>query len=257
LNDVAQAVSSTLDLRSVLSTILTSSLGVTWANAGAIFRYSRAERAFRLVEAVGWDEALLRSVGDLRLAEAETAMGEAVARRMPGQLADTAQRASNPLRDLLLAAGFHSALIVPLVGAARIPGAIILPRQAAGEFPAETVRLMQTRASQSVLAIQNARLFREIADKSEQLALASQHKSQFLANMSHELRTPLNAILGYAELLVDGIYGVLPDRPKGVLERIQNNGRHLLALINDVLDLAKIEAGQLTPALREFSPPGS
>jgi GAF domain-containing protein/HAMP domain-containing protein len=255
LSEVGQAVSSTLDLRSVLSTILTSSLGLTVANAGAIFRYSRAERAFRLVEAVGWDEALTHSVEDLRLAETETAMGEAVARRMPVQLADTAQRASNPLRDLTLAAGFHSALIVPLVGAERILGALLLMRQEAGEFPHETVRLMQTLASQSVLAIQNARLFREIADKSEQLALASQHKSQFLANMSHELRTPLNAILGYAELLVDGIYGVLPDRPKGVLERIQNNGRHLLALINDVLDLAKIEAGQLTLTLEDYSLP--
>ena len=253
LSEVGQAVSSTLDLRSVLSTILTSSLGLTWANAGAIFRYVRAERAFRLVEAVGWDEALTRSVRDLRLAESETAMGEAVARRMPVQLAETGQRASNPLRDLTLAAGFHSALIVPLVGAERILGAIILMRQEAGEFPPETVRLMQTLASQSVLAIQNARLFREIADKSEQLALASQHKSQFLANMSHELRTPLNAILGYAELLVDGIYGVLPDRPKGVLERIQNNGRHLLALINDVLDLAKIEAGQLALTLEDYA----
>jgi GAF domain-containing protein len=255
LSEVGQAVSSTLDLRAVLSTILNASLGVTWANAGAIFRYIRAERAFRLVEAVGWDEPLLRSVRDLRVAEAETAMGEAAARRMPIQLAELAERPSAPLRDASLAAGFHSALIVPLVGAERILGAIILMRQEAGEFPAETVRLMQTLASQSVLAIQNARLFREIADKSEQLALASQHKSQFLANMSHELRTPLNAILGYAELLVDGIYGVLPDRPKGVLERIQNNGKHLLALINDVLDLAKIEAGQLTLTLEDYSLP--
>ena len=255
LNEVAQAVSSTLDLRTVLSTVLNASLGVTWANAGAVFRYSRAERAFRLVEAVGWDELLLRSVRDLRVEEAETAMGEAAARRTPIQLAELAERPSAPLRDASLAAGFHSALVVPLVGAERILGAIILMRQEAGEFPAETVRLMQTLASQSVLAIQNARLFREIADKSEQLALASQHKSQFLANMSHELRTPLNAILGYAELLVDGIYGVLPDRPKGVLDRIQNNGKHLLALINDVLDLAKIEAGQLTLTLEDYSLP--
>jgi GAF domain-containing protein len=255
LGEVAQAVSSTLDLRAVLSTILNASLGVTWANAGAIFRYSRAERAFRLVEAVGWDEALAHSVRELRVAETESAMGEAVARRMPIQLADLAKRASYPLRDVTLAAGFHSALIVPLVGAERILGAIILMRQEAGEFPPETVRVMQTIASQSVLAIQNARLFREIADKSEQLALASQHKSQFLANMSHELRTPLNAILGYAELLVDGIYGQLPERPSGVLERIQNNGRHLLALINDVLDLAKIEAGQLTLTLEDYSLP--
>jgi GAF domain-containing protein/anti-sigma regulatory factor (Ser/Thr protein kinase) len=254
LSEVGRAVSSTLDLRAVLSTILTSSLGLTWANAGAIFRYSRAERAFRLVEAVGWDEALARSVRDLRVAETESAMGEAVARRTPIQLPDIAQRPS-PLRDLTLAAGFHSALIVPLVGAERTLGAIILMRQEAGEFPPETVRLMQTLASQSALAIQNARLFREIADKSEQLALASQHKSQFLANMSHELRTPLNAILGYAELLVDGIYGQLSDRPKGVLERIQNNGKHLLALINDVLDLAKIEAGQLTLTIEDYSLP--
>jgi signal transduction histidine kinase/HAMP domain-containing protein/dihydroneopterin aldolase len=255
LSEVGQAVSSTLDLRLVLSAILTASLGVTQANAGAIFRYSRADRSFRLVEAVGWDEALMRSVRDLRVAESETAMGEAAAHRMPVQLTDLAQRASYPLRDITLAAGFRSALAVPLVGADRILGSIILMRRDAGEFPAETVRLMQTLASQSVLAIQNARLFREIAEKSEELALASQHKSQFLANMSHELRTPLNAILGYAELLVDGIYGVLPERPKGVLERIQNNGRHLLALINDVLDLAKIEAGQLTLTLEDYALP--
>jgi signal transduction histidine kinase/Tfp pilus assembly protein PilN len=253
LSEVGQAVSSTLDLRSVLSAILTASLGVTWANAGAIFRYSPADRSFRLAEAVGWDEALTRTVRELRIAESESAMGEAVARRMPVQLADLAQPSRYPLRDTTLAAGFHSALIVPLLGAERILGAIILMRQEPGEFPAETVRLMQTLASQSVLAIQNARLFREIAEKSEELALASQHKSQFLANMSHELRTPLNAILGYAELLVDGIYGPLPDRPKGVLERIQNNGRHLLALINDVLDLAKIEAGQLTLTLEDYA----
>jgi signal transduction histidine kinase len=253
LSEVAQAVSSTLDLRAVLSTILTRSVGLAGADGGAIFRYNRGEHSFRLVEAIGWDAALTKAVADLRVAEAETAMGEAAARRMPFQLADLAERQSAPLRDATLAAGFRGVLIVPLVGPERILGALILQRRAIGEFPPETVQLMQTLASQSVLAIQNARLFREIADKSEQLAQASQHKSQFLANMSHELRTPLNAILGYAELLVDGIYGQLPDRPKGVLERIQNNGKHLLALINDVLDLAKIEAGQLTLTLDDYS----
>ncbi len=255
LGEVGRAVSSTLDLRAVLSTILTASLGMTWATAGAIFRYIRTERAFRLVEAVGWDEALLGSVGDLSIAETETVMSEAASRRTPIQLTDLAELPSTPLRDASLAAGLRSVLIVPLVGPERIFGALVLQRREAGEFPAETVRLMQTLASQSVLAIQNARLFREIADKSEQLALASQHKSQFLANMSHELRTPLNAILGYAELLVDGIYGVLPEKAQGVLERVQNNGKHLLALINDVLDLAKIEAGQLTLTLEDYSLP--
>ena len=253
LGEVGRAVSSTLDLRAVLSTILTASLGMTWATAGAIFRYIRAERAFRLVEAVGWDEALLGSVGDLSIAETETLMSEAASRRTPIQLTDLAELPSTPLRDASLAAGLRSVLIVPLLGPERIFGALVLQRREAGEFPAETVRLMQTLASQSVLAIQNARLFREIADKSEQLALASEHKSQFLANMSHELRTPLNAILGYAELLVDGIYGVLPEKAQGVLERVQNNGKHLLALINDVLDLAKIEAGQLALTLEDYS----
>jgi signal transduction histidine kinase len=208
-----------------------------------------------LVEAVGWDDALLSSVADSTVRESETAMGEAAARRMPIQIADLAKRASGPLRDASFAAGFRSVLIVPLVGPQRILGAMVLQRRTVGDFPLETVQLMQTLASQSVLAIQNAGLFHEVADKSEQLALASRHKSQFLANMSHELRTPLNAILGYAELLVDGIYGELPGKPRGVIERIHNNGKHLLALINDVLDLAKIEAGQLTLTIEDYNLP--
>ena len=255
LGEVGQAVSSTLDLHSVLVTILNRSITLAGADAGVIFRYSRAERAFRFVEAVGWDEATVNHVRDLNVGETVTALGQAVANRAPLQIPDLLQRPSNPLRDSAVAAGFHSALIVPLVGADRIMGATILERRAAGEFPEATIRLMQALASQSVLAIQNARLFREIADKSEQLAQASEHKSQFLANMSHELRTPLNAILGYTELMVDGIYGELPPRAAGVLERVQNNGKHLLALINDVLDLAKIEAGQLTLTLEDYAMP--
>jgi signal transduction histidine kinase len=104
-----------------------------------------------------------------------------------------------------------------------------------------------------VLAIQNARLFTEIGEKSQQLEVSSQHKSQFLANMSHELRTPLNAILGYTELILDDIYGAAPAKMREVLDRVQRNGKHLLGLINDVLDLSKIEAGQLTLSLTEYS----
>jgi signal transduction histidine kinase/HAMP domain-containing protein len=255
LGEVGQEVSSSLDLRHVLVTILNRSVSLTGSDAGAIFRYSRAERAFHFVEAAGYSEAMVGEVRDLNVGETMTALGDAIAQRVPLQIPDLLLRPSNPLRDSGIAAGFRSVLIVPLVGADRIMGATILQRRAAGEFPEATVRLMQTMASQSVLAIQNARLFREIADKSEQLALASEHKSQFLANMSHELRTPLNAILGYTELMVDGIYGELPARAAGVLERVQNNGKHLLALINDVLDLAKIEAGQLTMQLDDYAMP--
>src|SRR5205814_10485766 len=108
-------------------------------------------------------------------------------------------------------------------------------------------------AEQSVLDSQNARLFREIEEKSRELAEASQHKSQFLANMSHELRTPLNAILGYTELMADGAYGEPSEKMLGVLRRLESNGKHLLVLINDVLDLSKIEAGQLVLELSDYS----
>ena len=154
---------------------------------------------------------------------------------------------------MVVRAGYRAVLIVPLLGAERIVGALVVRRKTPGEFPKQTIDLLQTFAAQSVLAIQNARLFHEIEDKSRQLAEASQHKSQFLANMSHELRTPLNAILGYTELILDDIYGETPAKMRGVLDRVQRNGKHLLGLINDVLDLSKIEAGQLSLSLSDYS----
>ena len=130
---------------------------------------------------------------------------------------------------------------------------LALSRNAVKPFGASQRELAITFADQAVIAIENVRLFEEIQDKSRQLEIASQHKSQFLANMSHELRTPLNAILGYTELMADGIYGQLPEKTMGVLKRLESNGRHLLGLINDVLDLSKIEAGQLVLDLSDYS----
>ena len=144
-------------------------------------------------------------------------------------------------------------IFIPLLGADRIVGALVVRRKVAGEVPKSTIDLLQTFAAQSVLAIQNARLFDEIRVKSHELEVASQHKSQFLANMSHELRTPLNAILGYTELVLDNIYGEVPERARTVLERVHSNGKHLLGLINDVLDLSKIEAGQLNLSIEDYS----
>jgi signal transduction histidine kinase len=144
-------------------------------------------------------------------------------------------------------------LVVPLLGQNEILGALVLLRRPAGDFPASTVGLMRTFADQSVLAMKNARLFREVEQKGRELAIANEHKSQFFANMSHELRTPLNGILGFAELLVDGLYGTLPEKALEILDRIQKDGKHLLGLINDVLDISKIEAGQLTLVLEAYS----
>src|SRR5262249_33398718 len=134
-----------------------------------------------------------------------------------------------------------------------IAGLLVVRRQEPGEFSKTTVDLLKTFAAQSVLAIQNASLFTALNEKSLQVETGSRHKSQFVANMSHELRTPLNAILGYTELVIDGIYGAIPQRMKEVMERVQVNGRHLLGLINDVLDLAKMEAGQLHLDMAEYA----
>jgi signal transduction histidine kinase len=143
-------------------------------------------------------------------------------------------------------------LVAPLQAGEDVVGVLVVRRKAPGSFPQNTVDLIKTFAAQSALAIQNARLFHEIEDKSRQLEVASQHKSQFLANMSHELRTPLNAILGYTELMTDGAYGEPSEKMLGILKRLEANGRHLLGLINDVLDLSKIEAGQLELELSDY-----
>ncbi len=254
LREVGQAVSSTLDLATVLETIVTRAVALSGADAGAIYRYRSSDRQFRLGTSHGFGEALAAAIRAAPIREEETtALGRAVQERVPVQLPDLAAAPHLPLRDLIVAAGFRSVLIVPLVGADRVVGVFAIQKKTLGEFSDAVVKLMQTFASQSVLAIQNARLFREVDEQGRALAIASQHKSQFLANMSHELRTPLNAILGYAEMMADGLYGDVGEKAQGVLERVQSNGRHLLGLINDVLDLSKIEAGQLVLTMEAYS----
>ena len=158
----------------------------------------------------------------------------------------------DPVRAVLLREGFKSALAVPLLRDDRILGALVIRRKTDGEFPQAVVELLQTFANQSVLAIENARLFQQVQETGRELEVASQHKSQFLANMSHELRTPLNAIIGYSEMLQEeaedlGEEAFLPD-----LQRINTAGKHLLGLINDILDLSKIEAGRMDLDLETF-----
>jgi signal transduction histidine kinase len=200
------------------------------------------------------DDELVAALQENPVRLGEGAVGRAAIAREPIELPDIEAAAYAPrLRSLMEKSGFQAILNVPLLQEDRIVGGLAVYRKAPGEYSRETVDLLRTFADQSVLAIENARLFREIEEKGRQLEIASKHKSQFLANMSHELRTPLNAILGYTELILDGIYGEVPDKIRDILKRLENSGRHLLGLINDVLDISKIEAGPLTLALAEYS----
>lgn len=172
---------------------------------------------------------------------------------LPDTLAPEAEAAYALIRENSIQHGFRAQLNAPMLREGRAIGCICLRRREPGAFTPRQIELLETFAAQAVIAIENVRLFTEIQEKSRQLEVASQHKSQFLANMSHELRTPLNAIIGYTEMMADGLYGTVPDKAAGVLERVQSNGRHLLGLINDVLDLSKIEAGQLVLAIEDYS----
>ena len=136
-------------------------------------------------------------------------------------------------------------------------GGLVVWRGEVGRFSKDVISLLETFATQSVLAIQNARLFHEIDDKSRQLEAASRHKSEFLANMSHELRTPLNAIIGFSEVLAQGMFGVINEKQTEYLHDILESGRHLLSLINDILDLSKIEAGRMELEPADFDLPSA
>jgi GAF domain-containing protein/sensor histidine kinase YesM len=254
LGDVSQAVNSTLDIATVLDTIVAKAVQISGVESGAIYVFSEYHQAFRMRASYGTGDDLDRALRRQKLGM-DTPLGEAATRREPIQIQRLSAMPAGAVRDLLERGGYQALLIVPLVGADRTIGALVIRRREAGAFPERTVDLLRTFAAQSVLAIQNARLFGEIREKSRQLEVASQHKSQFLANMSHELRTPLNAILGYTELILDAIYGDVPAKVRSVLERVQSNGKHLLGLINDVLDLSKIEAGQLSLTLADYAVP--
>jgi signal transduction histidine kinase/putative methionine-R-sulfoxide reductase with GAF domain len=253
LAEVGRAISSTLDLKVVLKTIVDRAVDLSGTDACSIFYYRQEVGRFELGETSGLNEEVIARFRKLDILARETGQGEAIAKRQPLHIPDISKRPSNPLRDAAIEAGFRAALIAPLLGAEGALGTLVLLRRQLGEFPQAVVSLMQTFGDQSVIALENARLFEEIARKSRELEIASQHKSQFVASMSHELRTPLAAMLGYAELLIEGIYGTLPEKSTPIVTRIQSNGKHLLGLINTVLDISKIEAGQFKLNLTEYA----
>jgi signal transduction histidine kinase len=255
LGEVSQAINSTLDLQTVLTRIVSHAVRLSEADGGSIYEYDDQHGTFLLRAAYQMDEELIEAFRANPIRLGEGAVGRAAAVREPIQVSDITQELAYPerLRDLLSQSGFRALLAVPLLREEHIVGALVVRRKSTGEFPSEVVELLRTFATQSVLAIQNARLFREIDEKGHQLEVASRYKSAFLASMSHELRTPMNAIIGFTRLVMRRSKDVLPPRQYDNLEKILLSADHLLALLNDVLDLSKIEAGKMELSPTEYS----
>ncbi len=248
LGEVSQVVSSTLDLEAVLSSIVRNAVQLSKADAGTIYEFDGAEAVFVPRTNYGVSSEFIEALreSELRVGD-KTVLGQAVLKGAPDQVPDLVNMPDYPLSHLshMQKAGFRAVLAVPLLREDRLIGGLVVRRKKAGEFPAPVVNLLQTFATQSVLAIENARLFREIEEKGRQLELANRHKSEFLSNMSHELRTPLNAIIGFSEVLLERMFGEMNEKQEDYLKDIHSSGQHLLSLINDILDLAKVEAGRM------------
>ena len=258
LGEVGRAVSSTLDLETVLSTIVAHAVQLSATNGGIVYEYDEPTQEFHLRASYRMEPELVKAYQATPLRLGQGATGRAAATTEPVQITDLLQEQELPIRGIrpmLSRLGYRSLLSVPLLLEKRIMGALTVFRREVGIFSPDVVSLLRTFAAQSALAIQNARLFREIEDKNRQIEAANRHKSEFLANMSHELRTPLNAIIGFSEVLGERMFGELNEKQAEYTEDILSSGRHLLSLINEILDLSKVEAGRMELELATFDLP--
>jgi GAF domain-containing protein len=257
LGEVGQVVSSTLDLETVLTRIVSHAVQLSGTDGGAIYEYDEPSEEFRLRATDHMEEELINALRSNPPRLGDGVVGRAAANREPVQVPNILEeRTYAPrMRQMLERYGFRASLAVPLLREERIIGGLVVRRKSTGEFRPEVIELLKTFATQSVLAIQNARLFREIEDKSRQIEAANRHKSEFLANMSHELRTPLNAIIGFSEVLGERMFGELNEKQAEYTEDILSSGRHLLSLINEILDLSKVEAGRMELEVATFDLP--
>ena len=254
LGEVSRALTSTLDLDAVLQTIVTRASQLAGTDACSVFEYDEATEAFHLRATHNLDDEIVAVARRTPIRKGDGVQGRMAITRQPVQIHDIGEGDAyyGPLRDVLLRTGTRALLAIPMLREDQLIGGLTVARKTPGEFSSEVIQLLQTFATQSALAIQNARLFREIEIKSRELQVASQHKSEFLANMSHELRTPLNAIIGFSEVLTERMFGDLNEKQEEYLKDIYASGQHLLSLINDILDLSKIEAGRMELELTDF-----
>jgi two-component system, NtrC family, sensor kinase len=256
LSEVGQAISSTLDLQTVLSTIVARATQLSGTDAGVIYEYDEPREVFVPRAAEHLEAEVVETMLATPVRKGEGATGRLAEIQGPIQVPDIfAAPAESRVHGAPVRAGYRALLAVPLVREGHLIGGLTVIRKATGAFIPETIEVLQTFATQSSLANQNARLFLEIEEKRRQLEVASQHKSEFLANMSHELRTPLNAIIGFSEVLTDRMFGELNEKQEEYLKDIYASGTHLLSLINDILDLSKTEAGRMELELTDFHLP--
>ena len=251
--DVLKVISrSAFDLRSVLQTLVESAASFCNADKAVIIR--ERDGGFYSAETYGYSQQFIDYMKHIAIkAERGSATGRALVEGRVVHIGDVTADPEYTLVEAQRLGDYRTALSVPMLREGIPIGLLTLMRSQVQLFSDKQIEMVTTFADQASIAIENVRLFDEIQEKSRQLEIASQHKSQFLANMSHELRTPLNAILGYTELMADGTYGEPSEKMSTVLKRLESNGRHLLGLINDVLDLSKIESGQLVLELSNYS----
>jgi signal transduction histidine kinase len=253
LSEVGETVSSTLVLDDVLFKIILNAVRFAECDGGSIMEYVEAERCFLARTTYPASPDLLAGLRRLRIELDETLVGMAAREGRPIGIPDIALVERDVHLQLLFEDGWRSVLAVPVLRGGQIIGAMVVRRKTPGEFTDEVKEFMETFAGQSALAVFNARVFRELERKTAELQVASQHKSDFLASMSHELRTPLNAIIGFSEVLLERMFGELNERQDEYLRDILNSGKHLLELLNEILDLSKVEAGRMELEVSVFS----
>ena len=245
LREVGEAVGSSLDVDQVLSTIAMHAVQLSGTDGGSIMEYSEPERRFMVRSVYQTDPEVVDRLRSIRIDLDESLVGRAAVERRPMAVSDLDAVDLDPHLRILHDAGWRSLAAVPMLRDDQIVGSLIVRRWRTGGFTSDTLDLLETFAGQSALALVNAQLFRDLKEQSAELETASRHKSEFLASMSHELRTPLNAVLGFSEVLLERMFGDINERQEEYLQDIHGSGKHLLELLNEILDLSKVEAGRM------------